>query len=64
MSKTCPTCGGTGMVACPGPAKSMAERRAGKCYGMHMGHPCPACRPLPREVHDDMVGDPNEGLLG
>lgn len=47
----CDTCGGTTMVACPGPgdAKTQRERDAlglvsgvDYCYGMHMGHPCPA----------------------
>ena len=50
----CPTCKGSGRIGCPGPsgggARTQRERDAlglrkgiDYCYGMHMGHPCPAC---------------------
>ena len=50
----CPTCKGHGRVGCPGPGQSRARTQMERdalglrkgidyCYGMHMGHPCPAC---------------------
>lgn len=50
----CPTCQGRKRVGCPGPGHDRAHTQKERdalglrkgidyCYGMHMGHPCPAC---------------------